>query len=365
MKVSIVTPSLQQGAFLEENLRSVLEQDTPDLEQWVVDGGSTDETLATLNAFQARHPGRLHWISEPDEGQSDAINKGFQRAAGEISGWLNADDLYFPGAVSRVVKAFQDDPDVDVVYGRGVFVNRTGEYLSEFPHQGPFDADRLLSGHAFLLQPTVFWRKRLLERIGLLDIRLHYSMDYDFWCRMARQGARFRYLEIPVAAARYYAETKTLSGHWKRHRELRQVAQRHSPRRLPAITLFSWLDALMAAGPAIVRTPLRGAYRTLNRVRLGFPLDYGEMRPRFQTGASTLHFPWFRPDPSRLNLALDLRVPATLFVTSGDQTCGQFELAAGRRRVTVCPPPLRGEIKLALRVVPETVHYRLEQCSVE
>lgn len=136
LSVSITTPSYGQGSFISDAVLSVQEQDYPHVEQWVIDGGSADETCDVLREMKRAYPDRLHWVSESDDGQSDAINKGFERTTGDIVAWLNADDMYYPGVISRVVEVFESDPAIDVVYGKGVFLNRDGAFLTEFPQIG-------------------------------------------------------------------------------------------------------------------------------------------------------------------------------------------------------------------------------------
>jgi glycosyltransferase involved in cell wall biosynthesis len=207
--VSIITPSYNQGQFLEETILSVLGQDYSHIEYLVLDGGSTDESLAVLH----RYDGRLaYWESQPDRGQAHAINKGLQRARGEILGWLNSDDILIPGTVRRAVEAFNQYPDVDVVYGR---LERIDEDAQTVPTP-LLPKDHLDFGLSYVIgecivnQPGSFWRRRIMEQIGYLNESLRYAMDYDYWIRMALAGARFMHLPHSVARFRLSPASKTV-----------------------------------------------------------------------------------------------------------------------------------------------------------
>jgi len=204
--VSIVTPSLNQGRYLEATLRSVLEQDYPNLEYWVIDGGSQDATLAVLRAF-AGDP-RLHWLSEPDRGQSDAINKGWARSRGDVLAWLNADDTYFPGAIAAQVAALLAEPRAGAVYGDACYTDAAGRPLARIAGR-PFSPEAVLRLE-IPLQPTVFLRRDLVARVGPVRLERRYSMDSDYWARAMRY-APFRQTGHLVATYRLHPESKTVS----------------------------------------------------------------------------------------------------------------------------------------------------------
>src|SRR5919199_2301273 len=171
--ISIITPSYNQGAFVERTIRSVLSQDVPGLEYVVVDGGSRDETLYVLR----RYEDRLRWTSESDRGQSDAINKGILSTTGPILGWLNSDDLYYPGALRAVLACFEQHPEADVVYGDANHVDEHDTFIDRYPTE-EWSFERLRE-RCFISQPAAFVRRSVVERHGLLDTRVRYSMDYE------------------------------------------------------------------------------------------------------------------------------------------------------------------------------------------
>ncbi|HJW90063.1 MAG TPA: glycosyltransferase family 2 protein [Anaerolineales bacterium] len=180
--VSIVTPSYNHANFLEETIRSVLTQDYPQLEYIIIDGASTDGSQEIIRAHALRLSA---WISEPDQGQTDAINKGFARARGEILAWLNSDDTYLPGAVSGAVAFLESHPQAGMVYGDANLVDEAGKVIGRFPARQT-DYRRLLRGHVHIPQQAAFFRARLWRRVGPLDPSFYFAMDYDLWVRLAR-----------------------------------------------------------------------------------------------------------------------------------------------------------------------------------
>jgi len=201
--ISIITPSYNQGKFIEETIKSVLGQDYDNIEYIVMDGGSTDNTVEILK----KYGDRIKWFSEKDKGQSDAVNKSIKIAKGELIGWLNSDDTYLPGALSNVVKYFSKYKNVEMVYGEGYYTTEQGEFTERYPTE-PFDKDRLVE-ICYICQPTAFFRKSIFEKCGLLDEKLNYCMDYELWMRIARKGI-IAYCPEVIATSRLYQDNKTL-----------------------------------------------------------------------------------------------------------------------------------------------------------
>lgn len=222
MKVSVVTPSLNQGRFIGQTLRSVAAQDIPGLEHVVIDGGSDDATIGILRG----HAGDLRWVSEPDRGQAHAVNKGIEGSTGDIIGWLNSDDVYYPGAIAAVLQYFARHPEVDVVYGQADHIDAEGRPYEAYPTR-PWDLGRLQEG-CFLCQPAVFFRRRAVERFGPLDETLHYCMDYEYWLRLGMGGAMFAYLPRKLAGSRMYPDNKTMSSSIAVHREINEMLLRRT-----------------------------------------------------------------------------------------------------------------------------------------
>ena len=262
MRVALVTPSLNQGAFLRAAIDSVLGQSHDDIDYLVVDGGSTDESLEVLRSYGER----VRWISEPDRGQADAIAKGFARTRGEILGWLNADDVLEETAVESVVEAFRTATQVGLVYGNGRLIDEAGRPIGPFAEIEPFNLWRLLHGLDYILQPAAFFRRSAYDAAGGLDSSLRWAMDWDLWIRLATV-AEVEYLPRELAAARIWSGTKTAGGGWERLRELRAVTRRHAGSAwTPGIRLYT-LDTLRTRLsrrlPAALRSPAEALLRRL------------------------------------------------------------------------------------------------------
>ncbi len=237
--VSIVTPSFNQGRFIRQAIDSVLAQTYPHIEHRVIDGGSTDDTVEILRSYGDR----VTWCSEPDDGQSDAINKGFAAAGGDILAWLNTDDVYRPDAVERAVDELLRRPEAGLVYGRGVILNESGEETGPFIGLESFNLWRLLYGLDYVLQPATFFRRSAVEAVGDLDRDLHYAMDWDLWLRLAAHS-EVCFLDHVLAGSREYGDTKTATGGWPRIRELGSLMHRHTGTTwTPGVRLYA-LDTL-------------------------------------------------------------------------------------------------------------------------
>ena len=230
MRLSLVTCSYQQGRFLEATLRSVVDQGVADLEYLVVDGGSTDGSVEVIQ----RYAGHLSWwVSEPDRGQTDALIKGFARATGEVQGWLCSDDLLLPGAVERVLRFFEQHPEADAVYGDALWIDERGDFIRAKRESG-FHRFPFLFDHNYVPQPSMFWRRRLYERVGGLDPRFNLAMDGDLWERFSRAG-RICHMPEYLSCLRFYAEQKTRRLRPQGAEEDRQIRQRSALGRVPVL----------------------------------------------------------------------------------------------------------------------------------
>jgi glycosyltransferase involved in cell wall biosynthesis len=182
--VSIITPSFNQSRYLEQTILSVLEQDYPNVEYLIADGGSSDGSLEIIQRYADR---LAWWVSEPDHGQTDAINKGFAQASGEILAWLNSDDTYLPGAISQAVDALQRHPEAGMVYGDANLIDENGGIIGKFPARQT-DYRRLRQGYVHIPQQASFFRASLWKQVGPLDPTFYFAMDYDLWVRLAHSS---------------------------------------------------------------------------------------------------------------------------------------------------------------------------------
>jgi glycosyltransferase involved in cell wall biosynthesis len=226
--ISIITPSYNQAGTLRATIESVLTQDYSPIEYQVIDGGSTDGTLDILRSYGDR----LRWVSEKDQGQADAINKGLRQTSGAIMGWVNSDDLYVPGALRQVAAYFQAHPEAMFIYGDAEALDETGNNFGIRTHVKAGGWHELVHELDFLVQPACFWRREVWDTLGELDASLHYTLDYEYWMRVARRYP-IQYLPVLLAQERLYAGAKTGRGAVERIEEIAQVAIRHGGTGLP------------------------------------------------------------------------------------------------------------------------------------
>jgi len=203
--VSIVIPSYNQARFLETTIRSVLEQDYPQIELFLVDGGSTDGSLDIIHRYTDR---LTWWVSEKDNGHADALNKGFSHAKGEILAWLNSDDTYYPGAISDAVASLQAHPEVSMVYGDADLTDERGKVIGSFASRQT-DYQKLLRGSVHIPQATTFFRADLWRQVGPLSLSLFYAFDYDLWVRLAKVS-KLLYVPRAWATFRLHPEGKSV-----------------------------------------------------------------------------------------------------------------------------------------------------------
>lgn len=202
MKFSIITPSYNSGKYIDETIRSIHSQENAEIEHIIMDGGSKDGTLDIIRKYP-----QIKWVSEKDNGQSDALNKGFARCTGDILAWQNADDLYLPGAFQKVESFFENHPDIDLVYGDYQLVQQDGTRICDV-HPIEWSEWKFAHGRFVPMQPATFWRRSVHEKVGPLDQNLHYCMDVDFFSRAAKH---FRFARIPstLGQFRVHEESKT------------------------------------------------------------------------------------------------------------------------------------------------------------
>lgn len=243
--VSIVTPSYNQAAFLEETIQSVLAQDctargVARLEYIVIDGGSTDGSLEIIRRYADR---LAYWVSEPDRGQTDAINKGFARARGDVLAWLNSDDTYLPHAVSEAVGFLQEHPEAGMVYGDANLIDTAGRVIGRFPARQT-DYERLMRGYVHIPQQAAFFRGNLWRRVGPLDPSFYFAMDYDLWVRLAKI-APLRYHPRLWANFRLHGKGKSVVSDDRCWPEMLRVHRREGGRKLSRMYLKARLRPLV------------------------------------------------------------------------------------------------------------------------
>jgi glycosyltransferase involved in cell wall biosynthesis len=227
MKVSFVIPTRNQAPFIGRCLESCLAQQVPDAEILVIDGASTDGTQKILAGYGER----IHWTSEPDSGQAQAVNRGIARARGEIVAWINSDDFYEgPGTLTAVVAAFEADAELDILYGDAVVVDAQGDPIRRFRSRAFPRASDLLVNAIGPAQPATFFRRDLFQRVGGLREPLHWAPDYDLFLRMFSAARKTRYLAQPLARMTFHAGAKSIRGLLEQVREFVALKREHSGR---------------------------------------------------------------------------------------------------------------------------------------
>jgi glycosyltransferase involved in cell wall biosynthesis len=265
-RISVITPSFNQGEFLEQTIRSVLLQGYPNLEYIIIDGGSSDDSVEIIEKYAEY---LTYWVSEPDRGQSHAINKGFERSTGQIMCWLNSDDYYLPNTLMTVAENLAADTGNSAVVGHCVQVFADGRTSKS--HQGKYEnLQRLLEfwkGYQ-MHQPAIFWRREVFDKIGFLDEKQHYIMDFDYWVRMAHHF-EFKNIDRELACFNYHDGAKTGDGFVKYSQELRRQSTTFWP---PPFKLAYWQLKLSMINhlyclPLVQRLSASLSYRTRRVLR--------------------------------------------------------------------------------------------------
>lgn len=227
-KISIITPSFNQGQFIEQTIQSVLSQNYSNLEYIVMDGGSTDNTVEILKKYE----GKLKWFSEKDKGQSDAINKGFKMATGDIIAWINSDDYYLPGTLQKVSKYFDLHKDTKWITGNYEIVDENGKQIQSYVRKYknilrslPFRNTLYIAN--YINQPSTFWRRSLLQEVGYVNENYHFCMDYDLWLRFMKISSP-AIINTPLSAFRIHSTSKGKNQYIKQFKEEKLVLRKNN-----------------------------------------------------------------------------------------------------------------------------------------
>jgi len=246
--ISIVTPSFDHGKYIEETIKSVIDQQYPDLEYIIRDGGSTDNTINILKKYESK---TLQWVSSKDRGQAHAINVGLQASKGEIMAYLNSDDILLPGSLNFVAKYFETHPSVDVVYGHRVLIDEDSREIGRWiipPH-----SDKVLALADYVPQETLFWRRSIWEKAGsYIDETFDFAMDWDLLFRFMEKGANFRRLPRFLGAYRVHDRGKSTTVlHSTGEEEMSRLRFRYHKRALPHREIVKNLSAFYAQHTAL------------------------------------------------------------------------------------------------------------------
>jgi len=221
LKISIITPSYNQGNYIEDNIKSVLNQNYDNFEHIIFDNLSSDCTIEVLKKYK-----HLKWFSEKDKGQTDAINKGLKVATGDIICYLNADDMLAEDCLNFVTEFFKNNNGVDIIYGNCIFIDTTGSFIKVRKSED-FNLERLLYlGYSYIQQPSTFFRKEVINDVGFFNENLNYVMDYEYWIRCAKAGKILKYVDKNLAIMRIHKDAKTYTSNKKMFFEAFNVSRK-------------------------------------------------------------------------------------------------------------------------------------------
>lgn len=263
-RISIVTPSYNQGQFIEETIRSVLLQNYPNIEYIIIDGSSTDDTIEIIRKYE---PWLTYWVSKPDKGQSHAINKGWERSTGDVVAYLNSDDVYMAGTFAEAVGKFRDDPDCAVVHGKTMVTDEEGKELRLFGSS--FDLISSVNGcNCTVAQPSAFIRMPHLKEVGFMDMGLHKAMDYDLWLRLALKYS-FYYVPTVWSKFRLHVRSKTTQNATNRSDCLKIMKKLYALPNLPPNLLnvkqraFAWAYLFQALDCSASGRTIQGRFHAI------------------------------------------------------------------------------------------------------
>jgi glycosyltransferase involved in cell wall biosynthesis len=272
LRVSVITPSYNQGKYLEETVKSVLGQHYPNFEFIIIDGGSTDDSVNIIRKYEKDIS---YWISEPDKGQSNAVNKGLQIASGDIIGWINSDDVYYEGTILKAVQVFTEHPEIDVVFGNVNFIDENGKVLH---HTNEIKVDYntyLFTERCYHANAAGFFRRRCFDKFGMLREDLTYTMDYELYLRFAFNRCKFYQLNDVLGSYRLHSQSKTHENADKMAYECKESAAAYKDRMQMSPAFYGplkWLFVIYR----IVRKILSSAYSPKNMLRgFTFRTKYG------------------------------------------------------------------------------------------
>ncbi len=357
--LTVVIPSFNQAETIEQTLVSILEHNNLEgLEVLVFDSMSTDGTSEILEKWKSR----CAVIQETDKGQSDAINKGFVRAKGDIVCWLNSDDLFFPHALDRVRQLFAHDPEAQIISGRGVHLFQDGGFKILFPEKINFE--ELFSNNLQIdvLQPSVFFRRDLLESIGGINPKLHYVMDWDLWCRFIQTKAIWRTVDDYFSAARIHPTTKTSSGGFLRLFEHWRIARKHTGFWFPKSTWNLFLSWGLEDAPQPLSCLFEIAYGLKSLIR------FGKIKPSFHSpqycqSQTQITFPWYGGKAKSIVIELELHnpenPPETISIEINGQSFSRKITRKEAKQVIVIEQPYDENVFNVSILTEPTVEFRV------
>jgi len=266
---TIITPAFNQGKYIRRTIESVLSQGVDSIEYLIFDGGSRDETVSILESFGDS----IHWISEPDRGQAHAVNKGLAVAKGEVIGWLNSDDVYYPHTLRLAKSVFQKYAEIDILYGMADHIDENDNVIEPY-YTEEWNYERMKEV-CFICQPAVFFRRSIVGKFGFLDETLRYCMDYEYWLRIGKERP-FHYLRKRLAGSRLYRETKTLGAAVAVHEEILRMFKKKFGK-IPSRWIYNHAHAVARKSGLTRETP-EGNLKFVKKVALVSVCDLLRLR---------------------------------------------------------------------------------------
>jgi glycosyltransferase involved in cell wall biosynthesis len=261
-RISVITPSYNQGEFLEATIRSVLDQQYPNLEYIVIDGLSADNSKEIIQKYSSKI---AYWCSEKDNGQSQALNKGLERATGSLVGWINSDDLYYPGSLEALARCFEEDPGLDVVFADYDYIDDEGKTVHRRKETRYDLKTSYWTAECFHANVAALFRRECFQKWGGLREDLHMAMDYEFYLRLGVHGCRFAHLPRPCGAYRLHSLSKTVTSQARSLEETRKIRNEYSAMLDHSRLLSRFLPPLYRVS-RYVRKLLNGCYSLDNLV---------------------------------------------------------------------------------------------------
>lgn len=269
--ISIISPSYNQGKFIEETILSVKNQGYPNFEHIIIDGGSTDETMDIIRKYEGTY--NMRWISEPDNGPVDALNKGFKIAKGNIFAWINTDDYYEPNIFNEINQIFVNNKDIDFVVGDAYWIKEDGEKTIVKMKRKEVSFDELVKYGNFIDQPATFFTSRLFKKAGPLDIKLKYTFDYDLWIRMFKLNIKYIYANKPLANFKPHKGAISFDNREGVMKEMYKMGQKYSSNKkflpqiikYPRAKYFVFFDKFQQTMPRLYNSIKNFSYRFLDK----------------------------------------------------------------------------------------------------
>lgn len=270
--ISIITPSYNQGEFIEDTILSVKNQDYPNFEHIIIDGGSTDKTLDIIRKYEGTY--NMRWISEPDDSPVNALNKGFKMAKGDIFAWINTDDYYEPNVFKEINQIFLANKDIDFVVGDAYWIKKDGKKILVRINRKEINVGELVKYGNFINQSATFWTSRIFKKVGFLNTKLKSTFDYELWIRMFKLNIKYVYFNKPFASFKPHEGAITFDDRKGVMKEMYRVGKKYSSNKkflpqiikYPRAKYYKFFDKFQELTPGLYNLIKKYSYKILNKL---------------------------------------------------------------------------------------------------